>query len=73
MVRIEFELRHFGSVTFISVSFREPCLLVSWCARGRCGMACSDEDHGRSRRPSAEGPRWSHMSGTRWSGDREVE
>jgi hypothetical protein len=20
-------------------------LLVSWCAGGRCGMACSDKDH----------------------------
>jgi hypothetical protein len=29
-------------------------LLVSWCAGGRCGMACSDEDRGRSRRPGAE-------------------
>jgi hypothetical protein len=24
-------------------------LLVSWCAGGKCGMACSDEDRGRSR------------------------
>jgi hypothetical protein len=29
---------------FIFVSFRELRLLVSWCAGGRCGMACSDED-----------------------------
>jgi hypothetical protein len=29
-------------------------LLVSWCAGGRCGMACSDEDHGRSRKPGVE-------------------
>jgi hypothetical protein len=29
-------------------------LLVSWCAGGRCGMACSDEDRARSRRPGAE-------------------
>jgi hypothetical protein len=28
-------------------------LLVSWCAGGRCGMVCIDEDHGRSRRPGA--------------------
>jgi hypothetical protein len=26
-------------------------LIVSWCAGGRCGMACSDEDRDRSRRP----------------------
>jgi hypothetical protein len=30
------------------------CLLVSQCAGGRCGMADNDEDHGMSRRPSAE-------------------
>jgi hypothetical protein len=40
--------------SFIFVSFEESCLLVSWCACGRCGMACSDEDRGRSRRPDAE-------------------
>jgi hypothetical protein len=58
--------------SFIFVSFGESCLLVSWCAGGRCRMACSDEDHGRSRRPGAEDRGWSHMSGTRWPGDREV-
>jgi hypothetical protein len=26
-------------------------LLVSWCTCGRCGMAGSDKDHGRSSRP----------------------
>jgi hypothetical protein len=35
-------------------------------------MACSDEDHDRSRRPGAEDQGWSHMSGTRWPGSREV-
>jgi hypothetical protein len=30
-------------------------LLVSWCAGGRCGMACSDEDHGWSRRVQRTG------------------
>jgi hypothetical protein len=34
-------------------------LLVSWCAGGRCGMAGSDEDHGRSRRPGTEDWGWS--------------
>jgi hypothetical protein len=29
-------------------------LFVSWCAGGRCGMAGSDEDHGKSRRPGAK-------------------
>jgi hypothetical protein len=33
---------------------------------------CSDEDHGRSRRPGAEDQGWSHRSGTRWLSDREV-
>jgi hypothetical protein len=47
-------------------------LLVSWCAGGRCDMTCSDENRGRSRRPDAEDRVWSHRSGTRWPGDREV-
>jgi hypothetical protein len=47
-------------------------LLVSWCAGGRCGMAYSDEDHGRSRRPGAEDQGWSHRSDIRWPSDREV-
>jgi hypothetical protein len=47
-------------------------LLVSWCAGGRCGMTCSDEDRGKSRRPGVEDRGWSHISGTRWPGDREV-
>jgi hypothetical protein len=45
-------------------------LLVLWCAGGRCGMVDSDEDHGRSRRPSAENRGWSHRSGTRWPDNR---
>jgi hypothetical protein len=35
-------------------------------------MTFSDEDHGRSRRPAAEDRGWSHRSGTRWLGGREV-
>jgi hypothetical protein len=35
-------------------------------------MACSDKDRGRSRRNGAEDRGWSHWSGTRWSGGREV-
>jgi hypothetical protein len=35
-------------------------------------MVYSDEDRGRSRRPGAEDRGWSHMSGTRWPGGREV-
>jgi hypothetical protein len=35
-------------------------------------MTCSDEDRGRSRRPGAEDRGWSHRSGTRWPGGRDV-
>jgi hypothetical protein len=53
--------------SFIFVSFGESRLLVSWCAGGRCDMACSDENRGRSRKPGAEDQGWSHRSGTRLS------
>jgi hypothetical protein len=70
LARIEFKSRTVSCYfSFIFVSFGESRLLVSWCAGGRCGMACSDEDRGRSRRPGAEDRGWSHRSGTRWSGD----
>jgi hypothetical protein len=39
-------------------------VLVSWCIGDRSSMACSDKDHGRSRRPSAEDRGWSHRSVT---------
>jgi hypothetical protein len=67
----------FGTVSFCFsftfVSFRESRLLVSWCAGGRYDMVYSDEDRGRSRRPDADDQGWSHRSGTRWPGGREVE
>jgi hypothetical protein len=73
MVRFEFE---FGIVlfyfSFTFVSLGESRLLVSWCACDRCGMACSDKDRSRSKRPGAEDRRWSHRLGTRWPGGREV-
>jgi hypothetical protein len=47
-------------------------LLVLWCAGGRCGMACSDEDRGRSRRPGVEDRGWSHRSDTQRSDSREA-
>jgi hypothetical protein len=56
----------------LTCSFGESHLLVSWCAGGRCGTACSDKDRDRSRRPGAEDRGWPHRSGTRWAGDREV-
>jgi hypothetical protein len=43
--------------SFIFVSFGESCLLVSCCAGGRCGMAYSDEDRDRNRKPSVEDQR----------------
>jgi hypothetical protein len=33
-------------------------LLVLWCAGDRCDMVGSDEDCGKSRRPSAEDRGW---------------
>jgi hypothetical protein len=74
LARFEFEsgiVLFWFSFTF--VSFGESCLYISWCAGGRCGLACSDEGRGRSRRPVAEDQGWSHRSGTRWPGGREVE
>jgi hypothetical protein len=35
-------------------------------------MVCSDEDHARSRRPTAEDRGWSHRSSTQWLGGQEV-
>jgi hypothetical protein len=58
--------------SFYLVSFRESCLLHSWCAGARCGMACSDDDRVINRRPGVEDWGWSHRLGTQWSGDREV-
>jgi hypothetical protein len=60
---------HFACFTFIFISCGESHLLVSWCG----GKPGSDEDYGRSRRPSAKDQRWSHRSGTRWPDNREVE
>jgi hypothetical protein len=72
-MRFEFESKTVSFVLlFIFVTFGESCLLVSWCAGGMCGMACSDEDHGKNRRPGVEDRGWSHRSGTRWLGDQEV-
>jgi hypothetical protein len=59
-------------VFLLSCFVGESCSLVLWCAGGRCGMACSDEDCGRSRRSGVEDRGWSHRSGTRWPGGREV-
>jgi hypothetical protein len=72
-VRFEFESRIvLFYFSFIFGSCGESPLLVSWCVGGRCGMTCSNEDHGKSRRPSAEDRGWSHRSDTGWLGDREV-
>jgi hypothetical protein len=45
--------------TILSYSCGESRLFVSWCAGGRCGMAGSNKNHGRSRRPSTEDQGWS--------------
>jgi hypothetical protein len=64
-MRFEFESRIvLFCFSFIFVSLGESRLLVSWCAGGRCGMACIDIDHGRSRRIGVENRGWSHMSST---------
>jgi hypothetical protein len=74
LARFEFKSRiALFYFSFIFVLFGESCLLVLWCAGGRCGMVCSDEDRGRSRRPGAEDRGWSHRSGTRWPDGREVK
>jgi hypothetical protein len=52
---------HFHGSILPSCPCRESCLHVSWCVGGRCGMAGSDEDRGRSRRPSAEDRGWSSI------------
>jgi hypothetical protein len=75
LARFEFEsgiVSFSFSFSFIFVSFGESRLLVSWCAGGRCGMVCSDEDRGKSMRPGVEDRGWLHRSGIRWPGDREV-
>jgi hypothetical protein len=54
------------------ISFGELHLIVSWCAGGRCGIACNDEDYDNSRRPGAEDQGWSHSSGTQWPDDRRL-
>jgi hypothetical protein len=56
---LNLNLGHFSCFTFFFVSFGESHLLVSWCAGGRCGMAGSDDNRGRSRRPSAKDWGWS--------------
>jgi hypothetical protein len=68
LVRFEFKYGIVSFFSFVFISFGESHLLVSWCAGSRCGMACSDEDHGRSRRPGTEDRRWSHKSSTQWPG-----
>jgi hypothetical protein len=45
----------------LSILVEESCLLILSCASDRCDMADSDEDHGRSRRPSAEDWGWSSI------------
>jgi hypothetical protein len=71
-VRFELDSGTFYLFYLYLVSCGESCLLVSWCAGDRCGMADNDEDGGRSRIPNAENRGWLHRSDTRWPDDREV-
>jgi hypothetical protein len=43
----------------LSILCEESFLFISWCAGDRCGMMGSDENNGRSRRPSVEDRGWS--------------
>jgi hypothetical protein len=55
MAMFDFESGMFLFLFFFTFSlFGESRLLVSWCAGGRCDMACSDVDRDTSRRPGAE-------------------
>jgi hypothetical protein len=56
----EFEFRTFWWFYYLYfVLCGESCLLVSWCAGGRCDMVVSDEDRARSRRLGVEDRVWS--------------
>jgi hypothetical protein len=52
--QFEFESGNFGGSTLLSILVGESRLFVSWCVADRCGVAGSDEDRGRSRRPGAD-------------------
>jgi hypothetical protein len=51
-------LGQFDCFTFILYSLGELRFLVLWCTGGRCTMACSYKDRGRSRRPDSEDWEW---------------
>jgi hypothetical protein len=46
-------------VLSLSISCKESCLFISWCADDMSDMTGSDEHHDRSRRPDADDRRWS--------------
>jgi hypothetical protein len=72
LARFEFESTIVSfSFSFIFVHL-ENRVCLSRGVGDKSRMACSDEDHGRSRRPGAEDKGWSHRSGTRWTSGREV-
>jgi hypothetical protein len=50
LTRFEFESGSVHLFYLYLCSLGESRLLVSWCAGDRCGLACSDEDRGRSSR-----------------------
>jgi hypothetical protein len=72
MARFEFESGTFWLFYLYScfnwrIAF--ACLVV---CRWQVRHACSDEDYGRSSRPSAEDQGWWHRSSIQWLRDREV-
>jgi hypothetical protein len=55
----EFRSKTFQMFYLYPCSCGESCLLVSWCAGGRCDMVGSDEDGGRIGRPDTVDQGWS--------------
>jgi hypothetical protein len=55
----EFKSEMFRFFYLYLASFGESRFLVSWCAGDMCGIADSDDDHGRSKRLDAEDQGWS--------------
>jgi hypothetical protein len=57
--RFEFESETYWLFYLYLCSCGETCLLVSWCACGRCDMADIDKNCGMSRKPGVKNQRWS--------------
>jgi hypothetical protein len=68
LARFKFESGIVCFVFLLSLFLLENRVCLSCGVQVAGGMAWSDEDRGRSRRPGAEDRGWSHRSGTRWPG-----